>query len=122
MEEVISVAFRVNLELHEAICSYIKDEYEKSGVKVPVGQTIRKILVAFLREQGYLTTNKLKVGQRLENGQEIERKRETERAQEIGRGQIEPTKQKGGQRRENYEQSLFASDDDDKDLERRKED
>jgi hypothetical protein len=50
-----NITFAAYPELYDALQSYIKDEREESGVKVSIGQVITRIVVAYLRKEGYLT-------------------------------------------------------------------
>jgi hypothetical protein len=50
-----NVTIGLDNDLLEALRSYIEDEYAETGVKIPTGQMVRKIIVAHLRKEGYLT-------------------------------------------------------------------
>jgi hypothetical protein len=104
-----TVSFRLEPEIYRAFMSLVEDERNENGIKVPAGQVVRKIVIARLREKGYLTTDKPKAGQRRESGREIE----SEGKREVGH------KPKSVQRQESDDKSLFG--DDDKDVERQKE-
>jgi hypothetical protein len=64
-----TVAFKLELELYEAFMSFVKDERERNEIKAPVGQIVRKIVMAHLRAKGYLSTDKPKARQKQENGE-----------------------------------------------------
>jgi hypothetical protein len=105
--ELHVITFRLEPNIYEAFLSLVEDERNENGIKVPAGQVVRKIVIARLREKGYLT-DKPKAGQRRESEREIGQRRES--GGEIERqGEIKP-KQKSVQRQESDDKSLFGDD------------